>query len=328
MKRIVTLAVVTALLAVACSSGSSSGSIVVYSGRSEELVQPLIDMFEEQSGIVVDVRYADSTDLAATLLQEGESTDADVFYAQDPASLGAVASMMDQIDQAVLDRVDARFSDQDGKWVGTSGRVRVFIYNTGTDIALPETIDDVVDPAWSGQLGIAPTNGSFLAFVSAMILERGETRTLQWLEALAANEPQEFPGNSPIVSATDNGEIEAGLVNHYYLFQLKAEGAGENAENWFIPAGDVGSLVMPAGAGIISGTDNQDGASQFIEFLLSTDAQEYFATETFEYPLIDDVAPAPGLPALSEINAPDLDLSQLADLLDDATRLVSEAGLV
>jgi iron(III) transport system substrate-binding protein len=161
-----------------------------------------------------------------------------------------------------------------------------------------------------------------------MILERGEDGTRQWLAALAANDPVEFDGNAPIVEATDNGELSAGLVNHYYLLRLRAEGAGESSENWFIPAGDVGSLVMPAGAAISAGTANPDVAQQFVDFLLAEDSQGYFATETFEYPLVDGVAPPDGAPALSEINSPEIDLSELAGVLDLATSLVAEAGLV
>lgn len=327
MKRLIPLALLGALLVTACG-GDGEGPLVVYSGRSEELVQPLIDVFVDQTGIDVQVRYADSTDLAATLLQEGEATDADVFFAQDPASLGSAAALMATLPEDVLESVDPRFADRDGRWVGTSGRVRTFVYNTATDIALPETIDEVTDPRWSGEVGVAPTNGSFLAFVSAMILERGEEATLAWLEALGANNPQDYPSNSPIVAATDAGEIGGGLVNHYYLLRLRAEGEGNSAENWFIPGGDVGSLVMPAGVGMIADTDMAQAADQFIRFLLSEEAQEYFATETFEFPLIDTVEPAAGLPAIDEIAAPDIDLSKLHEVLPDATRLVSEAGLV
>ena len=283
IKRLIPVLFATFVL-VSCS-GESGSSLTVYSGRSEELVQPLIDQFEEETGIDVEVRYAGSTDLAATLLQEGAETEADVFYAQDPASLGAVKELLATLDDTVLDQVDSRFRDTDGRWVGTSGRVRTFIYNTDTDLPLPETIDDATDPAWAGQVGVAPTNGSFLAFVAAMILERGEEATLEWLEALAGNQPQEFEGNSPIVAATDAGEVQGGLVNHYYLLRLRAEGSGDNAENHFIPAGDVGSLVMPAGAGVLAGTDNAADAQLFVEFLLTREAQEYFAAETFEYPL-------------------------------------------
>jgi iron(III) transport system substrate-binding protein len=309
-------------------SGSDEGPLVVYSGRSEELVAPLIEDFETSSGLEAEVRYGDSSELAATLLAEGENTDADVFFAQDPASLGAAAELMAELPESTLGLVDARYRDTGGRWVGTSGRVRVVVHNTDSDVPLPQTIDDTVGADWAGQLGVAPTNGSFLAFISAMILERGEDGTREWLEALAANDPVEFDGNAPIVEATDNGELAGGLVNHYYLLRLRAEGAGQSSENWFIPAGDVGSLVMPAGAAITAGTSNPDGAQQFIDFLLAEEAQTYFATETFEYPLLEGVDPPEGAPPLAEINSPDIDLSELAGVLDLATQLVAEAGLV
>jgi iron(III) transport system substrate-binding protein len=202
------------------------------------------------------------------------------------------------------------------------------VRNTGSDVPLPQTIDDTTAPEWAGQLGVAPTNGSFLAFISAMILERGEDGTREWLEGLAANDPIEFDGNAPIVEATDNGELAGGLVNHYYLLRLRAEGSGQSSENWFIPAGDVGALVMPAGVAITADSQNPEAAQQFVDFLLDEAAQTYFATETFEYPLVEGVAAPEGAPALDEINTPDIDLSELAGVLDLATRLVAEAGLV
>lgn len=323
MKRLVSLIVITALAAVSCGQGDD-GTLVIYSGRSQELVQPLIEQFESETGIEVEVRYAGSTDLAATLLQEGESTEADVFFAQDPASLGSVADLLATLPQETLGKVSPGFADRQGRWVGTSGRVRTFVYNIDTDIDLPQNIDDLTDSRWGGQVGFAPTNGSFLAFVAAMVLERGEDATASWLREFAANSPLEYPNNSSIVAATDNSEVGGGLVNHYYLLRLRAEGAGQSAENWFIPAGDVGSLVMPAGVGILKSSGMTEEAQRFVDFLLSVTAQTYFATETFEFPLIDGVTPAPGLPALSEINSPDIDLSALADTLPVATRLVLE----
>ncbi len=330
LKRTTSLILAGSILLAACGNGDSDSDapLVIYSGRSEELVEPLIEDFETQTGISVEVRYSGSTELAATLIAEGDGTDADVFFAQDPASLGAVKDLFLTLPASTLDQVDAKFNDTDGKWVGASGRVRVFVYDKGTTNQLPATIDDVVEnPEWVAQLGVAPTNGSFLAFVSAMIVERGESATLDWLKKLAAAQPTSFEGNSPIVTAVNAGEIEAGLVNHYYLLRLRAEGSGQNAENWFIPAGDVGSLVMPAGAGILAATDRPEAAQKFVDFLLSDTSQQYFVDDTFEYSLTG-AAQNPQLPALEEINSPDIDLSELADNLDTATRLVSEAGLV
>ena len=328
MRRLISLVLASGLALAACGGSDAEGPLVVYSGRGEELVSPLIERFEVESGITLEVRYAGSNELAATLLAEGDETEADVFFAQDPASLGAVVELLSQLPEETLALVDSKFQDRAGHWIGISGRVRVLIDNTADDTPLPATIDEVTDSAWAGQLGVAPTNGSFLAFVAAMILERGEDGTRQWLEALAATDPVDFEGNSPIVEATDSGELAGGLVNHYYLLRLRAEGLGQNAVNYFIPAGDVGSLVMPAGVGILAATERPEAAQEFVEFLLSEETQTFFATDTFEFPVIEGVPQPEGVPPLSEINAPDIDLSGLSDVLDLATRLVAEAGLV
>lgn len=320
--------VVLSLVAAACGGGDEE-SITVYSGRSEDLVGPVIESFVEETGIEVDVRYGDSAELATTITVEGDETPADVFFAQDPASLGLVADagLFEALDPEVADLVDARFRDGQDRWVGTSGRIRVVVVNPDLvgDDELPSSVWDLTDPAWSGRLAIAPTNGSFLAFVSAMILDEGEDRTLEWLEAIAANDPVDFPGNSLIVEAVDLGEVDAGLVNHYYLLRREAELGSVTARNHFLTAGDAGSLVMPAGVGVLS---SSEAATAFVEHLLSTETQSYFATETFEFPLIDGVEPAPGLPAIDEIDGPDIDLSDLAGVLERAVDLVAEAGLV
>lgn len=330
MRRLPAVALCFALAAAACG-GDDPDRLTVYSGRSEDLVGPLLERFTAETGIEVAVRYADSADLAATLLQEGGNSPADVFFAQDPASLGAVAvgGLLRDLPADLLQRVPAGFSDNEGRWVGISGRSRTVVYDTRrVDPAeLPTDLGGFTDPSWKGRLGIAPTNGSFLAVVAAMILLDGEEATRGWLEQIAANDPGLYSGNSAIVAAVDAGEVDAGLVNHYYLLRLQAEQGETGAANHFLSGGP-GALVMPAGVGILATSDAADAAEQFVEFLLSPEAQTYFAEETFEYPLVAGAAPHPELPALEDLRPPDLDLSRLADVLDTATDLVAEAGLL
>jgi len=332
MKRLTVLVLLLALTAAACSSGSGDESLTVYSGRSEDLIQPLIDQFEDETGIDVTVRYAGSADLAATILEEGDASPADVFYAQDPASLGSVAlaGLFAELDDDLTDAVPARFSDTDSQWVGISGRARVVVYD-GTRINpedLPETEDGFTDPEWAGRTGIAPTNGSFLAFVAAKILSDGEEATLAWLKGMAANSAPTYPKNSPIVAAVNAGEIETGLVNHYYLLRALAENPDEAGKNFFFTVPTAGSLVMPSGIGMLKTSENQDAAQRFIEFLQGNEAQEYFANETFEYPLVPGVPANDLLPPIDTIPTPGIDLSDLATVLDLATDLVAEAGLI
>lgn len=330
MKRLTALALLLTVMTAACSSGSES--LTLYSGRSEDLIQPLIDQFEEETGIDVTVRYAGSADLAATILEEDDASPADVFYAQDPASLGSVAlaGLFAELDSTLTAAVPARFSDTDNQWVGISGRARVVVYD-GTRVNpedLPETEDGFTDPEWAGQTGIAPTNGSFLAFVAAKILAEGEDATLAWLKGMAANSAPTYAKNSPIVAAVNAGEIETGLVNHYYLLRALAENPDEVGKNFFFTVPTAGSLVMPSGIGVLKTSEKQDAAQRFIEFLLSNAAQEYFANETFEYPLVPGVPANDLLPPIDTIPTPDIDLSDLATVLGRATDLVAEAGLI
>ena len=224
--------------------------------------------------------------------------------------------------------VPERFRDPDNLWVGFSGRVRVVVYDaTKVDPStLPENEDGFADDVWAGRVAVAPTNGSFLSFVAAKILLDGEDATRIWLERMAANDQPTYARNSVIVEAVDGGEVDIGLVNHYYLFRRIAEVGEVNAANHFLSSG-AGSLVMPAGAGIVATTDQRGDAEALILYLLGTAAQRYFAEETFEYPLVAGVAASAALPPLDTLASPDIDLSALAIVFDRATELVTEAGL-
>lgn len=312
------------------TDGTNSGRLVVYSGRSEELVGPLIERFEEASGIAVEIRYGSSSEMAATLVSEGPNSPADVFFAQDPASLGSVAGLLTALPDSLLGMVPERFRDPEGLWVGTTARSRVLAYNPNlvSEDELPSTFHELTDPQWAGQVGIAPTNASFIAFVSAMVLLEGEESALVWLTAMAANEPVEFDGNSPIAAAVDAGDISVGLINHYYLLELGAEQGGTTARNHYFETPDAASLVMPSGAAILSTSSNREAAESFIGFLLSADSQVYFAESVFEYPVVAGVTGPEGAPPIDTLVSPELSSSELASVLDTATDLITEAGLL
>ena len=325
--------ILAAMVATACSSGDEGPqTLTVYSGRSEDLVAPLIQQFEDETDIEVSVRYASSTDMAATLREEGANSPADVFFAQDPASLGAIAEagLFSVLPGDLIAGIPSEFSGGD-VWVAVSLRSRVLVYDTErlSPADLPATVDGLLDPAWGGgRIGVAPGNASFIAFVSAMILERGEEGALAFLQGLAANDPQIFSGNSPIVAAVNDGTVEVGLVNHYYLLGLRSDVGETRAENHFFTTAGAESLVMPAGAGMLGASRNKEAALRFIEFLLSDTAQEYFVTQTFEYPAVAGIATPEGVPAIETLAQPSLELSALAGVLDRATQLISEAGLL
>ncbi len=296
----------------------ASDTLVVYSGRSENLVAPIIEQFSEATGIEVEVRYAGTSEMAATLLEEGANSPADVFFSQDGGALGELsqAGLLAPLPDEVLDQVPANLHGDN--WVGISGRARVLVYNNEelTEAELPADVWGLTEPEWSGRVGWAPSNASFQTFITAMRVLEGEERAQEWLEAMIANDAQTYEGNSPIVEAVAAGEISVGLTNHYYLYRFLAEqGEDFSARNYYFPAAHAGSIINVAGVGILETSDNPDAAQQFVEYLLSEDAQQYFANETFEYPLIaaDIKVPEILLP-LDQIATPELDLTELDDL--------------
>lgn len=313
------------------SEENTSETLTIYSGRGEDLVGSIIEQYEEESGMNVEVKYGSTSELAATLLEEGDNSPADLFFAQDAGALGAVAAenLFVKMPSSVLNQVEAAFRDEDGEWVGITGRARVMVYNTEelSEEDLPDDIWGLCEEAWRGKIGWAPTNGSFQAFVTALRADQGEERAQEWLECFNDNDAQVYPKNTPIVEAVGNGEIQVGLVNHYYVFQFLAENADFTAANYSPRGAGVGSMINVAGAGILASSENQAGAQEFIEFLLSETGQSYFAEETNEYPLIEGVEINPNLTPLEEINYPDLDLNDLEDL-EGTLELLQEVGLI
>ena len=298
----------------------AGGELVIYSGRSENLVAPLIEEFEKETGIKVEVRYGGTAEMAATILEEGNNSPADVFFAQDAGSLGALAEAgrLEKLPDEIVNKVDARYRSPNGEWVGASGRARVLVYNTDQleESDLPQNVLGLTDPKWANQVGWAPTNASFQSFISAMRKLNGDDATRQWLEDMIANGVQSYDNNVAIVEAVGKGEIQLGLSNHYYLYRfLEEQGESFPARNYYFPDGGADALVNVAGAGVVNTTNQEELALRFVDFLLSDEAQQYFADETVEYPLVTaDVKVNPLLKPLSELNPPQIDLSDLNDL--------------
>lgn len=327
------LLAIVAIAAVAPScSDDGSETLTIYSGREQSLVQPLLERFAEEEGVAIQVRYGDTAELAATLLEEGDSSPADVFYAQDAGSLGALnaAGMLQPLPRSVLDEVEPRWRAEDGDWVGFSGRARVVAYSTERLEAadLPDSILEFTDPEWRGRIGWAPTNGSFQSFVTELRQVEGEEAARAWLEGIQANDPVSYESNIPAELGIADGEVDVAFVNHYYLYILRQE-EGEDfpVDNGYMAPGDPGSLVNVAGSGILTTADSTEDAQAFIRFMLEEEAQRYFATETFEYPLAAGVPAEPQLRPLSEIVSPDVPLSDLSDL-PGTLQLLQETGVL
>lgn len=323
-----------ALVATACGTGgrTTTGApeaITVYSGRSEKLIGALLTRFTAETGIEVDVRYGDTAELAALILEEGSNSPADVFLAQDAGALGALqdAGRFTPLPPEILERVPERFRSQDGMWVGTSGRVRVIAHDPSRVRRVPDSVMHLSDPRWKGDVGWAPTNGSFQIFVTALRLLRGEDAAREWLRDMKANGAKAYADNSSIVRAIADGEIRLGLVNHYYVYQLRQEIPAGTVVDRFLPGGDPGGLINVAGAGVVDVSDAGGLGERFISFLLSDEGQRYFVEESFEYPLVPGIDASEELPPLGSLDAPTVDLSRLDDL-EGTLALLQEVGLL
>lgn len=308
----------------------ASGSLTVYSGRSEKLVADLFTQFTADTGITVEARFGDSGELAGQILTEDSATPADVFFSQDAGALGAVsqAGLFGQLPVSTLDRVAPEFRSTANDWVGASGRVRVIVYNPDLVATPPTSVDDLLDPAWKGKIGFAPTNASWQSFVTALRVIRGDDAAREWLVGFAANEPVAYEKNAAVRDAVNAGEVALGLVNHYYLFEkIAAEGAeAVVAKNQYLP-GDIGGLVNVAGAGVLGNSDNTQAAQCFVSYLVSDAGQEYFVEKSFEYPLVAGIAQVDGQPAFDELNPPAIDLSDLSSIAE-TQELLADVGLL
>ncbi|MFD3804461.1 iron ABC transporter substrate-binding protein [Streptomyces sp. NPDC058611] len=315
-----------------CGVDEDDAGLVIYSGRNEKLVKPLLDDLEKAVGTTVAVRYGESAELAAQIREEGDKTKAGLFFSQDAGALGALSAkgLLEKLPQASLDKVDPAFRGGAGDWVGTSGRVRVLAYNPAQVSKVPDSVHDLVKPEWKGKIGYVPTNASFQAFVTGMRVLEGDDATRAWLGGLKANEPKVYDNNLKVLDGVGKGEVSLGLVNHYYWYEQVAE-KGESkvkAKIHFLPGGDPGALVNAAGVGILKGSDQASPAQKAVDFLLSEKAQRYFADDTKEYPLAAGVtSTVKDLPPLASLDAPKIDLGRL-ESLQETLKMLQEAGMV
>ncbi|WP_210200125.1 iron ABC transporter substrate-binding protein [Pararhizobium haloflavum] len=310
---------------------AAAQELTLYSGRGESLVAPLIEMFEEQSGIAVEVRYGGTAEMAVLIQEEGDASPADIFWAQDPGALGAVGDLFAPMPDNVLANVPEQLRDDDGRWVAASARARTFIYSPERvgDDEMPASIADLADEQYRGRVGWAPTNGSFQAHLTALRVLLGEEETKAWLEAMIANDTQIYSNNGSQLQAVADGEIDFGLVNHYYLLRQKASDAAFPVDQSLFEDGDAGNLLMAAGVGVLASSDQPEEARQFVEFLLSEEAQSYFAQDNQEFAITEGADNSGIEPSIEDVLAasPDLDLNDIDDL-EGTLDLLREVGLL
>lgn len=334
LAAILAASAITGGFVAADSDDNPQNTLVLYCGRSQSLVGPLIEEFTRQTGIQVQVKYAGTPQLVGLLQEEADKSPADLFWAQDAASLGtlAKANAFVPLPENLINKVSPRFRSHSGLWIATSARARVLAYSPARVKAneLPRSVFELTNPKWKGRVGWAPGNASFQAFVTAMRTMHGDKKTLNWLNDMKSNGAKAYPKNLPIVEAIAAGEIDLGLPNHYYLLRKKAEDPNFPVEQTFFADGCVGNLLLVSGIGVTRTSRHTEQAEKFIEFMLSPNAaQSYFASDDMEYSVVEGVtnpAQLPGADALQRI-APDVNLDDLNDL-EGTQKLLREAGLI
>lgn len=333
MKRTSLLALCSLLLILAACDAPPAEPLVIYSGRSKALVDSLVQRFQAQTGIPVEVRYGDTAQLAVALTEEGAQSQADLFWAQDAGALGAVhgAGLLAPLPDSLLGKLPAAYRNADGTWVATSGRARSLAYAPAriAEADLPQHIADLTDPKYKGRIGWAPTNGSFQAWLTAYRLTVGDDAARAWLEGMKANEAKAYPRNSAIVQGIADGEVDLGLPNHYYLYRFTSQDPNFPVAQTYFAQGDPGNLINVAGLGVLASSDQVASAHRFISFALSPVAQQYFADETFEYPVTGGITPQQSLVAMDRLSSlqPTLNLDDLRDL-EATLNLLREVGLL
>lgn len=343
------LASLTVLFTFACSQ-ESADELVVYSGRSQALVDELVEDFREQTGININVRYGNDAELLAILNEEGEKSPADVLWANTTGALSNATenNLLTVLPDSLLSK-PAAYTSGSGKWVPVTVRFRVLAYNPKNVSAddLPQSVMELPEmEEFEGRIGWTPTYSSFYDFITAMRLEKGNEATGEWLNGMMALNPKSYNSNTPMVQAVGAGEIDIALTNHYYLIQMKYGGAegyyedhehydeeepdpNANFQTYHFTAGDIGNLALVTGAGQLQTADNPELAQQFLSFLLSRQAQEFAAETVNEYPVVRGLTLPDYLLDEEETFelSPDYEYEQLQQL-DETLNLLREAGLI
>jgi iron(III) transport system substrate-binding protein len=324
-------AVLTAPLLTACS-GDDGPSITVYNAQHEELIAEIAPLFEKETGIEVKLRSGSDLELANQLVQEGDASPADVFLTENSPAMSLVdnAGLFAKVDQSTLDQIPEQYWPTSKTWVGFIARSTVVVYNTDamSEDDLPSSIMDFADPEWAGRISYSPTGADFQAIVSAVLELEGEQATQKWLDGLAANGTV-YDGNNVVLEAVNAGEIEAGIIYHYYGYRDQAE-SGENSDSsalHFFGNQDPGAFLSISGAGVLASSDHAEDAQKFVDFLVSEEGQEAIADSyALEYPLNPHVALDPPVKPLEELQPPTVDVSELNS--EKVVEMMQEAGLL
>ena len=317
-----------------CGGGDAEAAetLTVYSAQHESLVRTMLEGFTEETGIALEFRDANDAELANQIVQEGEASPADVFLTENSPAIDVLdrEGLLAPLDQATLDQVGAQYRPSSGNWTGFAARSTVLVHNPAQlpQDQLPASILDLANPEWEGRIGIAAGGADFQAIVAGVLALRGEEATRAWLEGLERN-ADVYQSNTAVMTAADEGEIDAGVMYHYYFYRDRAENGlkSDDAELHYFRNSDPGAFLSVSGAGVLASSDQPEEAQQLVAYLTGPEAQQRLAESTaLEYAVGNGVASAEVLPPLAELQAPQVDPGSLDQ--QRVTELMQDVGLL
>ncbi len=314
-------------------AGEETGELVIYSGRREQFIMPLIEKFTAETGIKVQLLSGSAAEYALKILDERNNPQADIFFANDAGVMEKLRldGVLQPGDPAVFAAIPADFRAEDNSWVGLSARSRVFIYNKDliSEAEMPKSIFDLADSKWKGQFAITvPGSEAMISHLTAIRLLFGDKKTEEFIKGMLANKPAVLKGHTDIRKAVGAGEFKFGLVNNYYYHLQLLEDKDNNVGVIYPDQGSdqMGTFVNVAGVALVKGGRNPLSARKFVEFMLKPEQQEMFAILNYETPVL------PGIP-VHEIARPidtyrrvDIKLSQLGAAWEGTIDLMEKAG--
>lgn len=313
-------------------AADNNDGIVVYNAQHENLVKSWVDGFTKETGIKVTLRNGDDSELGNQLVQEGSASPADVFLTENSPSMVLVdnANLFAPLDADTLKQVPAEYRPAHGRWIGIAARSTVFVYNPAklSDQQLPKSLMDLAKPEWKGRWAASPSGADFQAIVSAMLALKGEKATLEWLKAMKTNFVA-YKGNSTVMKAVNAGQIDGGVIYHYYRFVDQSK-TGENSKNtqlYYFKHQDPGAFVSLSGGGVLASSKHKAQAQAFIKYITGKEGQESLRTNNaFEYAVGVNAASNPKLVPLKDLDAPKVEPSTLNS--KKVIELMTQAGLL
>lgn len=310
----------------------AADSLVIFSGRSDKFVKPVVKAFTAETGIKAVLHSGSSTSLLNKLKLEGERTQADIYISNDAGNLqkGSEFKLFKALPDTIANTIPANYRAPDKTWLGVSARARVLVVSTKKhDADFVKSVFDLADPRLQGKLGITHSgNESYIAGVTVYMQIAGKDKVKTWLEGMKRNvEGSVFNKHSKIVKAVAAGKKSVGLVNHYYIYRHLAKHP-KAAIKIVLPDQDgMGVAWNVAGAAVSKYTKHSDAAEKFMAFLVSDKGQELFAQANSEYPTRAGIPAAAEVPPVGSYKVADVPMAKLGEMRNATLDLIESVGM-